>query len=519
MRTDRKQPLPAVIAVHRIDTRESSAPGAEPARDDPESVIASLSERLYELTGELSDSELSALYRLLDSSASPDALEVLSSLPATAILDPAELAVFETLCMEPAPTAGGLRPAVVVIMKTTRLCNLRCSYCYQWRDGPNQIMSFEVMARAIRDVLRCPDVSRAEFVWHGGEPTLLSIDLYRKALWLQQRFRRENQRIDNSMQTNAVRMTDQWVEFWRTHRFSIGVSLDGPPEINDARRVDVAGRPTSERIARSLKRLRRAGIDHGVLMVVDHDTVAIGPQRLLDYLVQADVRQIDLLNVLPGNTGTGKASSGAYIAMPQYVEFLRGMFEAWWPRHASTIAIRELSGLVQQLSGGPAVTCVFAGNCFGGFLTVDPSGAVSACDKYDGDENYRFGDLGQQSLSAIGKSARLEEVRAENTKAVDRMRGCQWFDICHGGCPHDRYTGLRHLRSGTGDRCCGMGLLFERISEALAAAGRSLSPVARSWLSARAVAVPDPVTSVVDEPNRDNVRERMDSMTSHPQEP
>jgi uncharacterized protein len=381
------------------------------------------------------------------------------------VLDPAEADVFAQLQAEPPPRAE-VGPSLVMIMKATRLCNMRCAYCNQWRDGPNQNMRFPVLARAVRDALRAPGVRRVEFVWHGGETTLLPLRFYRKALWLQEQFRRPGQTVHNAVQTNGLRLTDEWIAFFRDSNFTVGISLDGPPEVHDQRRVDVAGRPTSARVRAGLDRLAAERIRHGVLLVVDDTIVDLGAERLLSYLLSLGVKRIDLLNALPKNTAPGAPLEGYYIEFERYVEFLRDVFRVWWPHLAERISIRELDGLVQQVRGGPPGTCVFAGNCFGRFLTIEPSGTVSACDKYVGDGQFVFGNLMHDRLADILSARRLESIRSANARAVDVMSGCRWFALCHGGCPHDRYTALRH-QAGAGERCCGFAPLLTDIEEAV----------------------------------------------------
>jgi uncharacterized protein len=107
---------------------------------------------------------------------------------------------------------------------------------------------------------------------------------------------------------------------------------------------------------------------------------------------------------------------------------------------------------------------VFAGNCFGAFLTVEPGGDVSACDKYVDDADYVFGNLFRADLSEIAASGRLAAVRESNAAQVDALRDCPWFGVCHGGCPHDRYTSLRR-RPGADERCCGFAPLLADMGE------------------------------------------------------
>ena len=71
---------------------------------------------------------------------------------------------------------------LALIVKATRLCNLRCSYCHDWRAGKNQTMGFSVMAKTIASALSDPENDAVEFIWHGGEPTVLPFSFYEKDL-------------------------------------------------------------------------------------------------------------------------------------------------------------------------------------------------------------------------------------------------------------------------------------------------------------------------------------------------
>ncbi len=379
-------------------------------------------------------------------------------------LTPAESEVFDRLRAEPDPPPGDLA-GITMIMKATRLCNLRCTYCHSWRDGPNQRMSFSVLARATRDVLRDPAVRHVAFVWHGGEPTLLPSSFFRKALWLQQQFKRPSQVVQNHIQTNATLLTEEWTTFLRVHGIGVGVSLDGPPEIHDSRRVDVAGRPTSARVRAGLEQLEAAGIRRvATLMVVDDAVIAAGAERVLEYLLEIGVSRVALLNVLPENAAPG----GMYLPFDRYVEFLRELYRAWSPEHVDRLDIRELSALAGQVQGAEAGICLFAGDCFGAYLTVEPGGEVSACDKYIDDPYYQFGNVLESGLTGARASDRLAAVRSEARAQVELTRSCRWFSVCHGGCPHDVYTSQRRL--GSGDMsCCGLAPLLDDMATTLVA--------------------------------------------------
>jgi uncharacterized protein len=439
-------------------------PAPRPAVDA--SLIASLGQRLDQFAEQLSDAERSALSEFLRYADREPPFAALAALPAAAVLKPEEVEIYRRLCEEPAPTVRSLRPAVVLIMKSTRRCNLRCTYCRSWSDEPNQIMPFEVMARAVRDVLRAPEVQSAAFVWHGGESTLRSTAFYRKALWLQERFRRPGQKVVNSIQTNGVTLNDEWLELFKQFRFSVGVSLDGPPEIHDRRRLDVAGRPTAARVREGLAKLQAHGISHGVLVVVDDDILELGAERLLHFLLELGVPGVALLNVVPeGDPGQASASD-PYLEFPRYIEFLRDLFRCWWPRYKDRISFREITDLLRKVQGQRGRYCVYDGNCMGGYFTIEPMGEISACDKFQGDRTFQFGNILQMELSNVVASPELVRVHEGTDTAIDRTRDCRWFDVCQGGCPHDRH--VRHRVGAQWDEsCCGWGPLLADMAEAV----------------------------------------------------
>src|SRR5439155_17708938 len=108
----------------------------------------------------------------------------------------------------------------------------------------------------------------------------------------------------------------------------------------------------------------------------------------------------------------------------------------------------------------------FAGNCHGGFLTIEPTGEISACDRYIDDDGFQFGNVLTMSLSNVATSPKLLAVRAENATEVDKLRHCPWFAVCHGGCPHDRGVARQRV-PGYADTRCGLAPLPAGIAGAL----------------------------------------------------
>lgn len=430
-------------------------------------TLEGLRHSLAHFAGSMDPAERMALDLLLRH-ASLDPREMLRSVPAERILGDAELAIFRQLSSESRCKVELPTSQLVVVMKATRLCNLRCTYCHSWRDGPDQVMSFEVMCRTIRDAVESTGPNLIEFVWHGGEVTLLSVDFFRKAVWLQQYFRRGGMEVLNSVQTNATHDNVELYRFFRDHDFSIGVSMDGPPEINDRRRLTKAGAPTSQAVLSGMDRLRALELRFALLVVVDDELAELGPRRLLVYLSQIGARSIGILNAIPENELRSKAPRGSYIAWPRYLEFQRELFKIWWKKYYDIIRIREFDSLISGLHNQPTSMCYFAGDCMGRFVTIEPNGDVAACDKYVGDPSYVFGNLRSTPLAELLSGSSVLASRIEEQRVVlESQNRCRWFRICKGGCPHDRRLKKLFAPDFSGD-CCGYAPLLEDMALAIA---------------------------------------------------
>ena len=102
----------------------------------------------------------------------------------------------------------------------------------------------------------------------------------------------------------------------------------------------------------------------------------------------------------------------------------------------------------------------------GQFVTIEPNGTVSACDKYIGDRQFEFGNLLTANLNEVlAGSKNLARARASGASEVSRMNACKYYAICRGGCPHDRRLN-RIYQGGWDGHCCGLADLLDEISAA-----------------------------------------------------
>lgn len=352
-----------------------------------------------------------------------------------------------------------------LIIKGTRWCNLRCTYCHDWAVGPNQRMSFPVLARTIAAALQDAEHDAVEFIWHGGETTLLPRSFYEKAMLVQARFRRPRQAIRNQIQTNGTRLTPEWARFFRANRFEVGISLDGPPEIHNQYRRYASGRTSFDDVVRGIRLLQEYQVPLAVLMVIDEGAYALGPDRVFDFFLELGVSSYGVLFARP--TNQPEAAPGTptehYIDTARANRFLKRLYDRWLEHGDPRIHIRELAGLQDRLvTRRNNVVCTFAGGCLGRYYLVEPNGEVAHCDLFIGDPRYTLGNVMTDDFAAIRRSANLLELQTENERALQAMRSCPEFKVCNGWCPHERYLAVRHDPDYRAD-CRGLRELIEHI--------------------------------------------------------
>ncbi|MCL2779683.1 MAG: radical SAM protein [Polyangiaceae bacterium] len=379
--------------------------------------------------------------------------DALATIPAAALplTDPAFAnAEAPPPCDEPPTGFGNL----VLIMKLTRLCNLRCTYCNDWREGSGNTMTAATQAQLMRRVAEDASVSSICFVWHGGEPSLFGVRQMLGFLWLQARLRRPGQILTNSIQTNAVALPDKVLALWRLFDFKVSVSLDGPRSIHDLQRLTKAGKGSFDEVSRGIARLRTAGVFVGGLIVVTAEIAAYPIERLVADLLAAGVSTAGFLPVRPESS----KGAGSYLPPEAFADFMVRLFDLLRCRPDLKLDVRELNVLHAAWAGQPTRFCEFNGPCLGGYFGVEPDGTVQHCDKFLGSKAHTIGHIDAQGFGEMRASPAMTALREVEAQRWLRLCSCRWYGCCKGWCPHESH--VAHL-TGTASTCCGLASVFE----------------------------------------------------------
>ena len=167
-------------------------------------------------------------------------------------------------------------PALFIIMVKPAgpACNYACEYCYYldkkdlFGRPARLCMNEQVLEPFIRDYFATAQEQEVVFLWHGGEPTLLGLDYFKTAFALPRHHCPPGRRFVNLLQTHGSNLNAEWAQFFKFYEVLIGLSIDGPKEVNELARKDQTGRSTFPATRRAVKLLRYHGVEFNTLTVV-----------------------------------------------------------------------------------------------------------------------------------------------------------------------------------------------------------------------------------------------------------
>lgn len=337
-------------------------------------------------------------------------------------------------------------------------CNIDCSYCYyleKERFYPEEKrfrMSDALLEHYVRDLIAAQaDAGGREvaFAWQGGEPTLLGVEFFERAVALQRKYARPGLPITNAIQTNGTLLDDEWGRFLSREKFLVGISVDGPRRIHDRYRRDRAGRGTFDKVMLGLDVLRRYGIAFNVLCTV-HRENAIKGKEVYAFLKTLGTQHIQFIPIVERRSRSGALAAAPQIdANPEnlvsewsvspraYGKFLCEVFDAWYRKDIGHYFVQFFEDQVGMWMGRPASLCVFAETCGTG-LAMEHNGDVYTCDHYVYPQ-YLVGNIGQTDLGDLANSAKVRQFGQDKKERLTaQCRRCQFRFACNGGCPKHR---------------------------------------------------------------------------------
>lgn len=372
------------------------------------------------------------------------------------------------------------KPLYVMLKPAGAHCNLACKYCYYleknklYPTAQRHLMSDEMLEQFTREYIEAQTMNQVLFTWHGGEPLLRSIDFYRKALSLQQKYA-GGRRIDNVIQTNGTLLTDEWCEFFAQNHWLVGISIDGPQPDHDHYRLTAAGKPSWKKVMQGIKLLKKHGVEWNAMAVVN----AYNANHPLEFYRFFKENGCQFLQFTPiverltrhedGRTLASLADkdeislSEASVAPEQWGYFLCAIFDEWVRKDVGKIFVEIFDCTLANWMGISPGICAYTKEC-GHAGVMEHNGDVYSCDHFVFPE-YKLGNIRDHSLIDMLYGEQQQEFsRLKHSSLPRQCKECDMEFACHGECPKNRFMKDKYGDSGLNYLCPGYYHYYQHVA-------------------------------------------------------
>ena len=372
------------------------------------------------------------------------------------------------------------KPLYVMLKPAGSHCNLACKYCYYleknklYPTAQRHLMSDEMLEQFTREYIEAQTMNQVLFTWHGGEPLLRSIDFYRKAISLQQKYAGDR-RIDNVIQTNGTLLTDEWCEFFAQNHWLVGISIDGPQPDHDHYRLTAAGKPSWKKVMQGIKLLKKHGVEWNAMAVVN----AYNANHPLEFYRFFKENGCQFLQFTPiverltrhedGRTLASLADkdeislSEASVAPEQWGYFLCAIFDEWVRKDVGKIFVEIFDCTLANWMGISPGICAYSKEC-GHAGVMEHNGDVYSCDHFVFPE-YKLGNIRDHSLIDMLYGEQQQEFsRLKHSSLPRQCKECDMEFACHGECPKNRFMKDKYGDSGLNYLCPGYYHYYQHVA-------------------------------------------------------
>lgn len=372
------------------------------------------------------------------------------------------------------------KPLYVMLKPAGAHCNLACKYCYYleknklYPTAQRHLMSDEMLEQFTREYIEAQTMNQVLFTWHGGEPLLRSLDFYRKALSLQQKYA-GGRRIDNVIQTNGTLLTDEWCEFFAQNHWLVGFSIDGPQPDHDHYRLTAAGKPSWKKVMQGIKLLKKHGVEWNAMAVVN----AYNANHPLEFYRFFKENGCQFLQFTPiverltrhedGRTLASLADkneiplSEASVAPEQWGYFLCAIFDEWVRKDVGKIFVEIFDCTLANWMGISPGICAYSKEC-GHAGVMEHNGDVYSCDHFVFPE-YKLGNIRDHSLIDMLYGEQQQEFsRLKHSSLPRQCKECDMEFACHGECPKNRFMKDKYGDSGLNYLCLGYYHYYQHVA-------------------------------------------------------
>jgi len=353
-----------------------------------------------------------------------------------------------------------MKPFSLLIKPASADCNLRCKYCFYIDHLENKEttprMSIETLEVMIKSYMITDQNKQFAFGWQGGEPTLMGLKFYQKAVDFQKKYAPPGSSISNGLQTNGTLITDDFAKFLAEYKFLLGVSLDGPKYLHDHYRTTINLKPTHDLVMRGIGFLRKNKVEFNILTLVNNVTVKKAIE-IYSYLCD---NHFYFHQYIPCVEFDDKGRRLPFsITGKDWGLFLTDLFNEWVKEDIHKVSIRLFDSILEYLIYGRYNVCYMQDSCIQYFV-VEYDGGVYPCDFFVQD-NLLLGNVSRNSWDEIINSKIYHQFGIQKSNWNKQCNLCPYLCLCHGDCQKMRF-GTPETSNKLSTLCQGWKIFYTR---------------------------------------------------------
>lgn len=348
-------------------------------------------------------------------------------------------------------------------------CNMACEYCFYlekaslFHESTKHRMSEDILEEMIRQVM-AQSGNNISFGWQGGEPTLMGLPFFEKAVELQKKYG-FGKVVGNGLQTNGILIDNPWIELLKEYNFLVGLSLDGPEHIHDKYRRLVNGEGTWSRVIEKAEAMLSAGVAVNALSVINDHSVNY-PEEIYRFLKEKGLSYMQFIPCVETDPLDRDKVASFSVPPEKFGNFLCKIFDLWindFDDDAPTTSVRFFDSVFYSYVGLTPPECTLMKNC-GVYVVVEHNGDVYSCDFFV-DPEHKLGNIKDSKLVDLLNAAPQRQFGKSKSDLPEECRGCMWLKYCRGGCLKDRNRDSKKL--GHNYFCLSYKMFFQHAHETL----------------------------------------------------
>jgi uncharacterized protein len=367
----------------------------------------------------------------------------------------------------------------LLVKPTGAVCNQNCYYCFyhpkeSLYPGSQFHMSEDLLKVSIQQLIAAHQTREVTLSWQGGEPTIMGLDFFRKAVHYAESYKKPGQKLVYTLQTNGALLDDEWCKFFKEHHFLVGLSMDGPQELHDLYRVDKTG-GTFKKVMQGWEYLKKHDVDVNILCAVHAGNELSGLDVygfFRDTLGATFIQFIPIVMAAASPPQNPNHTLNPSVNPERFGQFLMEIFDEWFGRDNGRVFVQAFDVALGNWIGLPTL-CAHAPTC-GRSLVLEHNGDLYSCDHFV-DPEHRLGNIRNTSmLDLVASDQQLQFGQDKLDRLPQYCRDCEVFSLCYGGCPKDRIIKTPDNEPGLNYLCAGYKAFFRHITPYLKEMARFL---------------------------------------------